>query len=248
MAEISETGHARNVANFDSLISSVIAFGQAYNPSKESIKLPALQSLQSAAKESLHNLYVAQAAHSNAVGAREDAFAPLSKLATRIYNSLRASDTSEQVDQTAQSVIRKLQGRRASAKISPEEKKTLEEQGIEVNQISASQMSYNSRISNFDRLITLLLIIPEYKPNETDLQVATLQALSLQLKSKNTDVMNTSISLYNHRMVRNKILYDKNTGLIDIAFDSKIYIKSVFGATSPQFKQVSKLYFKNRSV
>ena len=37
MTSISETGHAKNVSNFDSLISSVIAFGQTYNPSKESI-------------------------------------------------------------------------------------------------------------------------------------------------------------------------------------------------------------------
>ena len=45
---------------------------------------------------------------------------------------------------------------------------------------------------------------------------------------------------------RNKILYEENTGLVDIALDSKTYIKSVFGSTSPQYKQVSKLYFKNR--
>ena len=248
MTSTSETGHAKNVANFDSLISSVIAFGETYNPSKESIKLTALQSVQTTAKDSLNNLYIAQATYSNAVSARDNAFEPLSKLATRIYNSLRATDTTEQVDKSAQTIIRKIQGRRASAKISAEEKKTLEAQGVEVNQISASQMSYDSRLENFDRLIMLLATIPEYKPNEVELQVETLKSLYSELKNKNTDVISASVQLSNNRINRNKILYTQNTGLVDIAFNSKIYIKSVFGATSPEFKQVSKLYFKTREA
>ena len=31
--------------------------------------------------------------------------------------------------------------------------------------------------------------------------------------------------------------------MVDIALDSKAYIKSAFGGTSPQYKQVSKLKF-----
>ena len=113
MTSISETGHAKNVSNFDSLISSIIALGETYTPSKESIKLTALQALQVAAKNSLNELYIAQANYSNAVSARDKDFEQLSKLVTRIYNSLRASDSSEQADKTAKTIVRKLQGRRA---------------------------------------------------------------------------------------------------------------------------------------
>jgi len=248
MTSISETGHAKNVSNFDSLISSVIAFGQTYNPSKESIKLSALQNLQTVAKNSLNELYIAQANYSNAVAARDKDFEPLTKLVTRIFNSLRASDSSEQTDKTVQTIVRKLQGRRASAKISEEDKKLLEEQGIEVNQISASQMSFDSRVENFGRLISLLSTIREYNPNEEELKIETLKKLQTKLKQSNKEVVLASISLSNNRMNRNTILYSKSTGLVDIAFDSKIYIKSVFGATSPQFKQVSRLYFKTRAI
>lgn len=248
MTSISETGHAKNVSNFDSLISSIIALGETYNPSKESIKLTALQALQVAAKNSLNELYIAQANYSNAVSARDKDFEQLSKLVTRIYNSLRASDSSEQADKTAKTIVRKLQGRRASAKITEEERKLLEEQGTEVNQISASQMSFDSRVENLERLISLLSTIQEYKPNEEDLKLETLKELHTKLTQSNKEVVLASISLSNYRMNRNKILYSKTTGLVDIAFDSKIYIKSVFGATSPQFKQVSKLYFKTRAV
>ena len=246
MTNTSETGHAKNVTNLESLITSIIALETSYNPSRDSIKLTSLQTLLTASTESLNAVNIAQAAYSNAVAARKVAFEPFSKLITRVMNSLKASGASTQVVQSARTIVRKLQGRRASAKITEEEKKALEAEGKEVNQISASQMSFDNRIENFDRLIMLLSSIPLYNPNEAELKVETLKALHNQLKEKNTEVILPIVQLSNSRISRNKILYKENTGLVDIALDSKTYIKSVFGATSPQYKQVSRLYFKNR--
>ena len=243
MASTSETGHAKNVTNLESLITSIIALGTTYNPSRDSIKLAALQTLLDQSKESLNAVNIAQAAYSNAVAARKVAFEPFSKLITRVMNSLKASGVSTQVVQSARTIVRKLQGRRASAKITDEEKKALEAEGKEVNQISASQMSFDNRIENFDRLIMLLSSIPLYNPNEEELKVETLKALHNQLKEKNTEVILPIVQLSNSRIARNKILYSENTGLVDVALDSKTYIKSIFGATSPQYKQISKLRF-----
>ena len=243
MTNTSETGHAKNVTNLESLITSIVALETSYNPSRDSIKLPALQALLTASKESLNAVNIAQAAYSNAVAARKVAFEPFSKLITRVMNSLKASGASTQVVQSARTIVRKLQGRRASAKITEEEKKALEAEGKEVNQISASQMSFDNRIENFDRLIMLLSSIPLYNPNEEELKVETLKALHNQLKEKNTEVILPIVQLSNSRMTRNKILYSENTGLVDVALDSKTYIKSIFGATSPQYKQISKLRF-----
>lgn len=243
MTNTSETGHAKNVTNLESLITSIIALETSYNPSRDSIKLPALQALLTASTESLNAVNIAQAAYSNAVAARKVAFEPFSKLITRVMNSLKASGASTQVVQSARTIVRKLQGRRASAKITEEEKKALEAEGKEVNQISASQMSFDNRIENFDRLIMLLSSIPLYNPNEVELKVEALKALHNQLKEKNTEVILPIVQLSNSRMNRNKILYNENTGLVDVALDSKTYIKSIFGATSPQYKQISKLRF-----
>ena len=243
MTNTSETGHAKNVTNLESLITSIVALETSYNPSRDSIKLPALQALLTASTESLNAVNIAQAAYSNAVAARKVAFEPFGKLITRVMNSLKASGTSTQVVQSARTIVRKLQGRRASAKITEEEKKALEAEGKEVNQISASQMSFDNRIENFDRLIMLLSSIPLYNPNEEELKVETLKALHNQLKEKNSEVILPIVQLSNSRMTRNKILYSENTGLVDVALDSKTYIKSIFGATSPQYKQISKLRF-----
>lgn len=243
MTNTSETGHAKNVTNLESLITSIIALETSYNPSRDSIKLTSLQTLLTASTESLNAVNIAQAAYSNAVAARKVAFEPFSKLITRVMNSFKASGASTQVVQSARTIVRKLQGRRASAKITEEEKKALEAEGKEVNQISASQMSFDNRIENFDRLIMLLSSIPLYNPNEAELKVETLKALHNQLKEKNTEVILPIVQLSNSRIARNKILYSENTGLVDVALDSKTYIKSIFGATSPQYKQISKLRF-----
>lgn len=243
MMKISETGHAVNVANFETLLTTVTALGASYNPSKSSLKLPALQDLLTASKGSLNAVNIAQSAYSNAVDAREVAFEPFSKLITRVNNALKASETTPQVDESAQTIIRKLQGKRASAKLSDDEKTALEAEGKEVNQISTSQLSYDSKMENLDKLIMLLESVPFYAPNEEELKITSLKALQTALKGANMDVITANIQLTNARIARNEILYKPISGLVDIAFDTKVYIKSLFGATSPQYKQISKLKF-----
>lgn len=245
MASTPETGHSKNVANFESLISYVKGYGETYNPSKASIKVPALELILSKSKQAIVDIDTAQPSYTNAVSAREFAFAPLSKLITRVNNAIKATDTTVLVDESVKTIVRKLQGTRASAKISEEDKKLLAEDGKEVNQISASQMGYDNRLENFNKLIMLLESIPEYNPNEEDLKISTLKALYEDLKTKNTAVVETTTPLSNARIARNEVLYKPLAGLVDIAFDTKVYIKSVFGPSSPQYKQVSKLEFKS---
>ena len=243
MASISDTSHAKNVTNLESLISAIITIGATYNPSKNSIKLPALQTLLTNANESLIALKTAESANSTAIDIRELAFKPTGSLFTKVSNALKSSNSSIQADETAKTIFRKLQGKRASAKLTDEEKAALEAEGKEVNQISASQMGYDERVDNFEKLISLLQSIPDYNPNEEELKIETLQALLADLKVKNSEVMKTYFVLESARGVRNDLLYKPLTGVVDISSDVKSYIKSVFGATSTQYKLVSKLRF-----
>jgi hypothetical protein len=126
-----------------------------------------------------------------------------------------------------------------------EEKKSLNSEGKEVIEISSSQMSYDSRLDNFDKFIKLLVSVPQYIPNEEELKVASLTAKCNELKLRNRDAVSAAIMLSNARISRNEILYKEITGMVDITVDIKSYIKSLFGATSPQFRQVSKLTFNS---
>ena len=243
MASTSETGHAKNVANFDELISFVTGYRESYNPSKATIKLDALKALSDHAKTSINAVSSMEPAYKSAVAAGEVVFIPLSKLTTRIMNSIKATDTTVQVDENARTLVRKIQGVRATAKKTEDEKKALAEKGKEVVEISTSQMSYDSRLDNFFKLIQLLSSVPEYNPNETELKIEHLNTILDDLKAKNAAVVESYIPLSNARIRRNDLLYKENTGLYDVALDVKNYIKSVFGATSPQYKQVSKIKF-----
>lgn len=248
MTSTNETGHAKNVSNLDDLISIITAYGATYNPTKTAIKLTALQTLSTNAKAAVNAVNAALPAYSNAVAAREVAFTPLNKLSTRVLNAIKATDTTEQVDDNARTLIRKIQGKRATPKKTEEEKAAAQAEGKEVKEISASQLSYDNRLDNFDKLIKLLSSITLYVPNEAELKVTALTTLYNDLKAKNAAVLAATTQLSITRIARNDVLYKANTGLVDIAFDVKTYIKSLYGATSPQYKQVSGISFKSAKL
>ena len=243
MASTSETGHAKNVANFEKLIINITALGTDYNPSKAGLTLDNLNAQLTAAKAVIATVNSAGATYKNALSTRNAAFLPLSKLITRINNALKASDTTPQVKETVQSLVRKIQGRRATAKLTEEEKKAATESGKEIVEISSSQMSFDSRLDNFDKLIKLLATVPAYAPNEADLKTTSLITLYDELKAKNTAVTTADTSLSNARISRSDLLYKPSTGMVDISVDVKTYIKSVYGSTSQQYKAISNLKF-----
>ena len=174
MTSTSETGHAKNVANFDQLISSATSLGTQYNPLRPEIQLQALQTLAVSARASLNGVNSAFPAFSNAIAAREVKFAPLSKLATRLLNAVKSTTTTATVDDNVKTLTRKIHGVKATSKLTDEEKKALAADGKAAKEISASQMSFDSRLENFDKLIQQLASIPEYAPNKPELQVSSL--------------------------------------------------------------------------
>jgi len=238
-----ETGHAKNVANFEDLISFCTGYGASYNPAKNPIKLQALNALHTEAENKMAEVNAAQTPWANAVAAREILFEPLSTFITRVVNALAASDVPGQVVDNAKTIARKIQGRRATPKNSPPPPDPAVPEEETAKNISASQMGFDNRIDNMDKLVQLLSAQPGYAPNETDLTTAALTTQHANMKTANTAVINAYTTLSNARVARDKTLYQPKTGLVDITLDVKTYVKSVFGATSPQFKQVSGLKF-----
>lgn len=232
MVSTSETGHAKNVANFQTLTSVCNGYGPAYNPSRAELQLPALSVLHTNAQNSLAAVNTAKAGLINVINTRQTAFEPLKKLATRIINALDAAGGSDKLVDDAKTINRKIQGVRKS-KTNPEKSNT----------ISVSQQSYNSLAENFARLIELLSAEPAYAPNETELQVTELQNTLNQLRDANNQVNNANVEYNNALIARNATLYEPGNGLTNIALDVKKYVKSVYGTSAPEYKQISKLEF-----
>ena len=242
MTSTSEQGHAKNVANLETLISFCTAYGTAYNPSNSSITLSGLNTLLADARTALQAVSTSKSALTAATNARQLAFEPLSKLATRNINALDAAGANEKLVKDARTISNKVQGRRASAK----QKSADESEAAELKQISVSQQSFDMRIDNLSKLIHLLGTEPTYNPNEPELQITGLQATLANLKAVNTAVITAYTAYSNARINRDKILYLPIIGLADLALDVKKYVKSVYGASSPEYNQVSGISFRKR--
>ena len=238
MASTSETGHAKNVANFQDLIEFVTGYGATYNPSKNSLKLPQLISLKASAESNLSDVISKNTNYNNKVNERMVAFSNLKSLSTRLVNALQTTDATTATINDAKTFNRKMQGKKASATQTP-----TDPNAPAPATISTSQQSYDQLIQHLTGLKSILEEEPSYTPNETDLQVATIDAKIADLTAKNTAVSTAYTNISNSRISRNETLYTSDNGIFETASEVKKYIKSVFGASSPQYNQVSGIKF-----
>lgn len=248
MASTSEVGHAKNIANLEDLISFCQGYGAAYNPSKAALQIAQLQNLLTTCGTNLDNVTTSSTAYNNAVNARVQAFEGLAKLCTRLVNALEATDASKQTIADARGYNKKMHGKsskltKADAGKIPNPELASTPAPESAKTISTSQQSYDNIIEHFSKLINVLATEPSYNPNETPLQTATLNTQLTGLKNANTNVINAYTTVSNARIARDKSLYAPKTGLCDIVLDVKNYVKSVYGATAPEYKQLSALKF-----
>ena len=241
MASVSETGHAKNVANLQDLISFVTGYGATYNPTKNALKLPQLNALATASQASLADVVTKNTAYNNKVNERVVAFSNLKALSTRLINALQTTDATTQKVADAKAFNKKLQGVRAKAVTTPPDPNA-----PAPTTISTSQQSYDQQIQHLAGIISVLQTEPSYAPNENDLKIVTLTAKQADLTAKNNAVATAYTNVSNSRIARDTNLYATTTGLFDIATEVKKYVKSVYGATSPQFAQIKGIEFTKK--
>ena len=233
-----ETGHAKNVANFQDLIAFVTGYGATYNPTKNALKLPQLNTLFTSSQNTLADVVTKNTAYNNSVNARIATFDGFRALCTRLVNSLQTTDATGEKIADAKGFNRKIQGQR-STKVAT----IVDPTTPAPTTISTSHQSYDQLIQHFAGLISVLQSEPTYAPNENDLKIATLTAKQADMTTKNTALATAYTAVSNSRIARDKILYKDITGLVPIATDVKKYIKAVFGASSAEYRQVKSIEF-----
>lgn len=252
MTSTPETGHAKNVANLSKLNQIIVSFGGTYNPSNSAITLTSLQSLYSNANAQLTAFNTAFANWKNATNNREIAFEPLGKLSTQILGALQSLPLPKQTIDDFEVLVKKFRSRsKKASKSQPLAGNAGQEENVAAlatdpagpKTISTSQQSFDNKLQHFEKMLLILQGIPSYAPNETALQVANLQAQQAALHTLN-DAANTSYSaLRQARTDRNAFFYGADTGLLDLIKNAKAYIKSIYGASSPQFHSANELKF-----
>lgn len=246
MKTTNETGHEQNVVNFELQKTIVTTFGILYNPPKPSLTIPGLSELLEKGKLEINAVNMAEVAMKNAIAARAGVLDDFDNLVTRCINGLRIAGVSGQTLTQAEAIVRDLRGKRASKILSDEELAVAKEKGTEVKQVVVHNSTIDSKVENLTKFVLFLETISEYHPNEADITIGSLRAKLDDIKNKNAGLSTAEALLSAARLSRDTVLYADNTGLVDTAMEVKLYTKSVFGADSPQYKQISKIKFTKR--
>ncbi len=239
MASTSETGHSKNVTTFETLILTCTGFGAPYIPSNTDLTIANLTAQHLDCKQSVKVVKTTQAPFDSVEGQRQLIFKPLKPTSTKVLNALKGAKAPTTVIADAETLNRKIQGKRADNAPPP-----TPVGGTPPDQNSVSQQSYDMQIDHFEKLIELADIEPKYNPNEVPLKIITLQAYHTELETINTTVKNAYIPYKTVMDTRDFKLYNLENGLVETAKAVKAYVSSAFGARSPQYKQISGLKFK----
>ena len=241
MSKQYETGHAKNVANLQKLIEQVTVY-TSYNPPVENLTIANLQTLYTTSLAKLDAVEEKRTANKSAIHNRQVAFENLKPLCTRIINHIEILGLSEGTLDQAKSLNRLIQGGKKSTTTSREENEE------DINTVSTSRQSYTQQADNFGILLQLLSTITNYNPNLEELKLENLTTYQASLMTVTQTVDQTEAELNAKFIERNNILYAEGTGLYSIAQNVKKYVKSIYGATSPEYSNVSKIKFNSRKV
>ena len=237
MASVSEVGHGKNAANLASGIQILEEMGNLYNPTNPNIFLPNLNTIKAELNNVITVLNTKKPIYKNAVANREILIAPLSKKTTKSLNFFKSLNVSATDKENVANQVKKIRGDKSPKKINPET--------TESDAISTSQMSYDNRIANLDTYINQLSSHPQYVPNETEIQVASLQAYHQELATASSQVNAAGNALLTARKNRNEVLYTNENNVIKLMQEVKAYLKSLGDAGTPYYKAFVKLKFKD---
>jgi hypothetical protein len=237
MASVSETGHNKNVANFASAIQVLVEMGSLYNPTNPNLLLANLNLVKTNLGGTITFLNNKKPIYKNAVANREILNAELPSRLTMSLNYAKSTNISQTDKENLSSQVKKIRGDKKAKVVNPET--------AEGDSISTSQMSYDSRIANFDTYISQLSSLAEYNPNETVIQIADFQNYHQKLTNSSTLVNSAGNELITGRKNRNNILYNDQINVIQLMREIKAYLKSLGSAAEPYYKAIVKLQFKD---
>jgi hypothetical protein len=240
---MSTTGHAKNVANFETVTIILLALGTNYNPTQSLILLPALQTKLTEAQNALAAVDTAQAANAVAVDERADEFQGITALAVNIKRTAEVEVNDEAFTADLQSIVRRFYGGRAGE--APVDDPTTPGIDESLNTHSVSSRDYDSLVSHFADLIALLKTKSgAYKPNDEEMKIAALETKLAALQAKNNAAKTAEITLGNAQDARDEILYHPDTGIIKLVKLIKTQLARKPGKSSAAYQQINALEFR----
>lgn len=245
MKKQNDSGYPVNVRNFKALINAIISFGVSYNPVKFSIKLENLKALFDKILLSLKAVDQAARDMSSAQKMRQQVFYELEEFVTCIVGAVGSCDIMPGKVEKFESLVKKFRGNRAtSAPRASESPDAPAKPAARTN--STTQNSFTRKQDNFAELVTFLEGEPNYQTNELNLKLESLQAMVSELEARNDAVSMAEATYSSAIIARDKLYFALPDGLVPRTKAVKSYVLSAFKASSPEFKKVSGIPFKDQ--
>ena len=232
----------KQITSYSRLVGICETFGARYNPGKEAIKPAALSSLLDQAQQSVEAVTVAQQAYTSAVSFRNEGYAGISKLATRIFHAMASWDASEKTLEDAMRIRRCLAYHPSE---NAENAKAEDGAQKERKGNPAVHLNFEALASNFKKFVECVKTVPEYAPNEEDLTIEGLEAFHGRLMLLTGEVMRKEALLTQARFKRNELLFGPK-GIYGIAKTVKHYMRTAFRKNSDEFRAVSRIRFSKK--
>ena len=235
-----ETGHAKNVANFEQVIIILTALGAVYNPSQALILLSALQTKLTEAKAALAAVDAAEADKKFRTDQVQAEFEGLYKYVVNIKRSAELEVNDEAFTEDLQSIVNKFNS--GSRKTGLEDNPlTLEDESR--TPVSTSQRSRDNQIAHLADIVALLQT-RGYETNDAEYDLPAIEDKRAALAAKNNADKASTATLGNASDERDRVLYDPESGVLKLVKLIKTQLARKPGKTSAAYQQIAALEFR----
>ncbi|MCF8425395.1 MAG: hypothetical protein K9H61_05500 [Bacteroidia bacterium] len=227
--------------NFSGLIDVVKKFGTAYNPSNTNLSLTALETFLTEGRLANKRVNDAETVYLNAATRRSNLFKDQNQILSRILAILQSEGVDKNLYHDLNQVVKQIKGysKKQSAPAVIGEPQP--------NKHTGAYLTLEKRAEDFLQVISFLEMIPNYQPNNTELEITALKAYQLEMEQINDVVATSENALSNERHKRDLLFYNEENGIIVVGRQVKAYIRGSFGRTSSEHLQVIPFKFINRA-
>lgn len=237
-----ETGHTKNVANFETVIIILTALGSVYNPVQALILLSALQTKLTQAKAALAAHETAKAGTTVKVDEVEAGFAGLYKYVVNIKRTAEVSVNDAAFTRDLQSLVNKFASSGRATGI-PDDPATPEDESRTAR--STSERSRDKQLAHLAAIIALLDTKKElYASNDAEYTIEAIEAKHAELTALNNALTSAKSIEAIAQDARDKILYHPETGILKLVRLIKTELARKPGKDSPAYQQINALIFR----
>ena len=238
-----ETGHAKNVANFETVIIILVGLGAVYNPTQALILLAALQTKLTEAKAVLDTVDTAEADKTVKVDEIQAEFEGLDKYVVNIKRTAEVEINDPAFTADLQTIVNKFASTSRKTGL-PDDPLTPD---IDESRTahSTSQRSRDNQIAHLADIAALLRTKGDaYKPNDDEYKIEAIEAKIATLTTKNNAAKAAFAALGNAQDARDLVLYHPDTGVLKLVKLIKTQLARKPGKQSAAYQQINALEFR----